>query len=313
MIFRLLIFCICTGCVIAFSPQSSFAPSPPAQTPGARTSPHPGCADCLLFETIQPGSFVIGSNIRDSKAGPDVFPAVNVTIAKPFKIGVTQVTRAQFAKFADKTGYDPKPGCRTLTDFGWVQDQKADWRNAGFHQTETDPVVCVSREDALAYISWLSKRDGKSYRLPTEAEWHLASAANRPAPYWGTRYDVCDFGNVPDITSKNKTAKVGEPCNDGSLYTAPAGLYKPNPNGLFDMIGNVWEWTSDCWTGSYDGLPADGAPFVVQGCKKYALRGHSWTDAPGPVSLHTRYALPPEARQAIVGFRLAQDITESQE
>ncbi len=270
------------------------------------------CVTCLIFETIEPATFTMGADVQGNQMGPDELPAVEITIAKPFMMAVTQVTRAQFAIFAEETGHRPRLGCWTYTQYGWAQDETANWRDPGFAQTETDPVVCVSREDALAYSTWLSERDGKTYRLPSEAEWHLASTAHLPAPFWGSRYDVCNFGNVPDLTSKNKTAKAGEPCSDGALYTAPVASYKPNPNGLFDMIGNAWEWTADCWTGSYEGLPGDGTPLTDPACAEYALRGHSWTDAPGPVRPETRYSLSPVARQSMVSFRLAMDVPEAE-
>ncbi|HBM87433.1 MAG TPA: hypothetical protein DD437_02700 [Rhodobiaceae bacterium] len=269
------------------------------------------CANCLQFERIEPATFTMGSDVQGGQMGPDELPAVEITIAKPFMMAVTQVTRAQFALFAEATGHRTRLGCWTYTQYGWAQDETTDWRAPGFDQTEFDPVVCVSREDALAYIAWASDRDGKPYRLPSEAEWHLASAANLPEPFWSTRYDVCNFGNVPDLTSKNKTAKAGEPCDDGALYTAPVASYQPNPNGLYDMIGNAWEWTADCWTGSYEDLPADGSPLSDAACQEFALRGHSWTDAPGPVRPQTRYSLSPVARQSMVSFRLAMDVPDA--
>jgi formylglycine-generating enzyme required for sulfatase activity len=272
----------------------------------------PDCPGCIDLKIIQPDTFVMGFDVQGRQMGPDELPATEVTIPNPFMIGVTQVTRAQFAVFADATGHNPRLGCWTFTAFGWAQDQTANWRDPGFPQTDTDPVVCVSREDAVAFLDWASERDEKQYRLPSEAEWHLASAANLPKPFWGTQYEICDFGNVPDLTSKNKTAKAGEPCSDGALYTAPVASYKPNPNGLYDMIGNAWEWTADCWTGSYEGLPTDGSALTDPACAEYALRGHSWTDAPGPVRPHTRYSLSPVGRQSIVGFRAAADLTETE-
>jgi len=269
------------------------------------------CKTCPPFERIEPATFTMGSDIQGDQMGPDELPAVEITITDPFMMAVTQVTRTQYALFAEATGHRTRLGCWTYTQYGWAQDETTDWRAPGFEQTESDPVVCVSREDALAFIAWASDRDGKTYRLPSEAEWHLASAANLPEPFWGTRYDVCNFGNVPDLTSKNKTAKAGEPCDDGALYTAPVASYQPNPNGLYDMIGNAWEWTADCWTGSYEGLPTDGSPLSDAGCQEFALRGHSWTDAPGPVRPQTRYSLSPVARQSMVSFRLAMDVPEA--
>ncbi len=110
-----------------------------------------------------------------------------------------------------------------------------------------------------------------------------------------------------DITSKNKVARVGENCIDGAMFTATVGTYKANPNGLFDMIGNAWEWTADCASDDYTDTPTDGSALKVPRCASHTLRGHSWTDAPGPVRIETRYALPVGARQSMVGFRVAAD------
>ncbi len=310
MVLRLPTFCIAISFAVVPALLTVFSTLLYAQPLESVSQAAPDCADCLKFETIQPNTFIMGSDVQGRQMGPDELPAVEVTITEPFMIAVTQVTRAQFSVFAEETGHRPRLGCWTYTQYGWAQDEKANWRDPGFAQTETDPVVCVSRDDALAYIDWLSSRDGRRYRLPSEAEWHLASAANLATPFWGTQYDICDFGNVPDLTSKNKTAKAGEPCSDGALYTAPVASYKPNPNGLFDMIGNAWEWTSDCWTGSYEGLPSDGSPLTDAACAEFTLRGHSWTDAPGPVRPQTRYSLSPAARQSMVSFRIALDAPE---
>lgn len=307
MIFRPPILNHIVNCMFAAALALSLPLITAANAAGEAFGEEADCGTCSKFEMIEPDSFTMGADVQGDQMGPDELPAVAITIVKPFMMAVTQVTRAQFSVFAEETGHRTRLGCWTYTQYGWAQDETADWRDPGFDQSESDPVVCVSREDALAYIAWASERDGATYRLPSEAEWHLASAANLPTPFWGTRYDVCNFGNVPDLTSKNKTAKAGEPCDDGALYTAPVASYQPNPNGLFDMIGNAWEWTTDCWIGSYEGLPTDGSPLTDPVCAEYALRGHSWTDAPGPVRPETRYSLSPIARQSMVSFRLAMD------
>jgi formylglycine-generating enzyme required for sulfatase activity len=270
-------------------------------------TPERACIHCDEMIAIEAASFQIGSTTQNASTYVDELPQRPITISEPFAMGRHQVTRGQFSAFVTATGHQMEAGCWTLTDEGWQHAPNADWQSPGFSQTDEHPVVCVSHEDALAYIDWASEVDDRRYSLPSEAQWHLASTATQATPFWGTRYDICDFGNVPDLTSKNKVAKVGEPCDDGTLYTAAVGSFKPNPNGLFDMIGNVWEWTADCWQDNYDALPQNGSAFIHPKCEEHALRGHSWTDAPGAVTLRTRYSLPSDARQSFVGFRIASD------
>jgi len=239
----------------------------------------------------------------DPAAAADEMPRVTVHVGADFQISRTPVTRTAFAAYAADTGFAPEGGCWTLTSKGWRQDPDASWMSPGFDQTDAHPVTCVSYKDAQNYAAWLSRETGVAVRLPTEAEWRLAAGETA---FWDQPESICVFGNVNDITAKNKVAKAAEPCTDGYMFTSPVGSFAENPNGLFDVIGNVWEWTSDCHRGRYDALPADAGPSDGDDCDAYALRGHSWTDAPGPVRLETRLPLPPDARQAIAGFRLVR-------
>ena len=259
------------------------------------------------MQTIEPGSFEMGAALHDPASSPDERPRHSVLISQAYSIARHQVTRGEFATFVSETDYQIAMGCWSLNQEGWREDASANWATPGYEQTDAHPAVCISRLDALAYIEWLSRTSGRTYRLPSEAEWELAARGTGAQPFWGIPENICTFGNVNDITSKNKVAKVGENCRDNALYTAPVGNYAANPNGLFDMIGNAWEWTADCASADYQHAPADGSAWSTVDCDTYTLRGHSWTDAPGPVRIETRYALPPGARQSIVGFRVAAD------
>ncbi len=119
-------------------------------------------------------------------------------------------------------------------------------------------MLCVSWNDARAYAQWLSRKTAKRYRLPTEAEWEYAARAGSVAArYWGDDpVQTCRFANVAD-QSRFQTWGFGQrhECTDGHYFTAPAGGYSPNRFGLYDMLGNVWEWTEDCWNANYAGAP----------------------------------------------------------
>lgn len=258
-------------------------------------------------QIVPGGTVVVGADNLDIAAGADEFPTRRVEIKSDIRVGVTAVTRRQFAIFVKATDYETEGGCWTLTQDGWTVDDAASWLSPGYPQTDQHPVTCVSRSDALNYLDWLTAKTAQRYRLPTEAEWvHAAgpAALNRPSE------ELCAHGNVNDLTAKNKVAKVAEHCDDGFLYTSPVARFAANAFGLFDMVGNVWEWVADCHNGGYADLPEDGTSQTQDDCEAYALRGHSWTDPPGPVRLGTRYALPAGARQSIVGFRVVREVAD---
>jgi formylglycine-generating enzyme required for sulfatase activity len=185
------------------------------------------------------------------------------------------------------------------------------WRSPGLVQTDSHPVLCVSWNDARAYAQWLSKKTGKRYRLPTEAEWEFAARAGSPAArYWGDDpVQACRFANVAD-QSRQQTWGFGQKheCTDGHYFTAPAGGYVPNRFGLYDMLGNVWEWTEDCANASYAGAPSDGSAWLAGDCAQRMLRGGSWSTVPRFARSATRHKNTADHRDNLTGFRLARSL-----
>jgi formylglycine-generating enzyme required for sulfatase activity len=173
------------------------------------------------------------------------------------------------------------------------------WRNPGFEQSYYDPVVCVSWADARAYAAWLSQITGLRYRLPSEAEWEYAArAGTATARYWGDDMaQICTYANV---------LEVGIQCADGHLNTAPVGTFRANAFGLFDMLGNVSEWTEDCWFPTHDGAPTDGGARSGSDCAQRVLRGGSWNADPWRVRAATRSGIAPGTRNAEIGFRVVR-------
>lgn len=265
-------------------------------------------SDMPVTKQVPAGTVLMGADNGDLAAGADEFPQISRVIDQPFEMGATPVTRRQYAVFAEATGIKPKTGCWTLTAEGWRIDPQSNWQVPGFAQDDDHPVVCVTREDAMAYAAWLSASTGHRYSLPTEAQWVHAAG---PSALGRASEDLCTHGNINDLTAKNKVAKVAEHCDDGYLNTSPVAQFTANEFGLFDMIGNVWEWTADCHNGGF-AAPLDDAADAEGHCPAFALRGHSWTDPPGPVRLGTRYALPADARQSIVGFRVVKASVDEQ-
>jgi formylglycine-generating enzyme required for sulfatase activity len=156
-------------------------------------------------------------------------------------------------------------------------------------------VVCVNWNDAQAYAKWLSEKTGQGYRLPSEAEWEYAARAGSTTARYFADDTICEFANVRDRSAK-QIYSAGQffDCDDGFVHTAPVGTFPPNGFGLYDVLGNVWQWVEDCWTPSYAGAPADGSA--------------SWsTNERGAYTLGFRASSPPGWRFDVFGFRVARD------
>lgn len=292
-------------------------PQEAAAAPRRRAEPAKECPECPEMAAIEPGRFTMGSTAEQARRDqiPPEFAAYEqpphmVEIARRFAIGRFEVTRAQFAAFATETGFKAQ-GCTIWSGGQQRHDPLAGWQSPGFPQTDDDPVTCVNWDEARAYAAWLSRKTGRLYRLPSEAEWEFAaragSTASRP---WGDEpAEACAHANGHDQTGHrvNVAAWAPHPCNDGRAATARVGSYRANAFGLHDMLGNVAEWVQDCWHAGYAAAPADGSPWIDPGCAMRVLRGGSW--AGGPSRLRSSYRQPadPAERFNDVGFRLVRE------
>ena len=220
------------------------------------------CDACPELVSIAPGEFMVGPEGRGT--AQQAITAVDtkkVVVDKPFAIGRYEITFDDWRHCVDGGGCKGEPA-----DDGWGR---------GRH-----PVIHVSYNDiSQQYLPWLSKITGFTYRLPTEAEWELASQGGNKSSRGGiteaggTVQLACSYGNSSDVAGKvRETIWAGAACNDGFLYTAPAGSLSPNSLGIFDMHGNVWEWVSDCWRATYDTEETAN----TESCKYHVLRGGSW-------------------------------------
>jgi sulfatase modifying factor 1 len=275
------------------------------------------CPDCPDLIVVPPGAFKMGlqpETARDqARAAP--LPQHEVKIRAAFLIGLTEVTRDEFAAFAKATGYRPERGCTTYdrAERTFAESRAHNWQDPGFAQTGRDPVVCVDWRDANAYVNWLSKESGKRYRLPSEAEWEYAArAGTQSSLYWGSPGDACTFGNVADGSNlRIRDSQIPNrdffACTDGFAFTAPVAAFKPNAFGLYDVIGNVWEWTQDCFNPSYDGAPTNGAAWLSGDCGRRIARGGSWTSPARHVTVTFRDPDPATYRSSYLGFRVVRD------
>ena len=275
--------------------------------------PQPGavfrdCADCPEMVVVPAGTFMMGSPASEAGRDDDEGPLHGVTISQPFAVGVYEVTRGEFGRFVGATGYSTGDRCWTFEN-GRVDERSGrDWRNPGYKQGEREPVVCVSWEHAQTYVRWLSEETGQRYRLLSEAEWeYLAQGGTSTARYWGeSEAGQCRYANGADAGTGLEWAVS---CHDGYARTAPVGSYEANAFGLHDLLGNVWEWTQDCWNASYEGVPSDGRAWESGECRVRVLRGGSWYSKPVFLRSADRLRYAAGNRSGGHGFRLARTLT----
>lgn len=276
------------------------APSPqrPATVPQPNTgeSPQPGdrfsdCEACPELVVVPAGSFLMGSAASEQQRRENEGPQRRVTIPSPLAVGVYEITYTQWdacVRGGGCLGYSPADG------------------GAG---RGVLPVTNVSWEDAQAYVAWLSDETGEEYRLPSEAEWQYAArAGTRTARYWGeSDAEQCRYANGADETLRD--ADPDPPiafCSDGYPETAPVGSFEPNGFGLHDVMGNVQEWTQDCWSWGYSGAPADGRPQETGDCSQRNLSGGSWALGPWHLRSASRFGARPAIRHHGFGFRVVR-------
>lgn len=188
-----------------------------------------------------------------------------------------------------------------------MQAADKNWRNPGFSQTEFHPVVCVSWNDAQAYVQWLSQITGRHYRLLSEAEReYVARAGSQTAFWWGDSISTTQ-ANYEGNYSYNDSLK--DPFHHQT--TLPVGSFNPNPYGLYNVHGNVWEWVQDCIEGNYSqGHPADGSAHRGNdvSCPLRAQRGGAWNNSPANLRSANRFGRVPYARDSTLGFRVAKAV-----
>ena len=273
-------------------------------------------------------------------------PRHRVEITKGFSIAKTEVTVGQFKAFVSATKYVTTAE-KSGGALGWFPEEKnyvdrfhldpaITWKTPGFEQSDDHPVVCVSWQDAVAFCGWLSKKEGKTYRLPTEAEWEFACRAGTDTWYsWGKNPDdAYRHGNVadgalesafPNTTRFQRALKLGAKQGDGAVFTAKTGKFQPNPWELHDMHGNVWEWCQDRWKSDlyetyFQGVPRTERNAVVVKDPLFeektsqheygdwrVMRGGAWTCAPAAVRSSIRTFAEAGDASVYTGFRVVLD------
>jgi formylglycine-generating enzyme required for sulfatase activity len=250
----------------------------------ASVRPQPGeifrdAPDAPEMVVIPAGEFMMGSPAGEKGRSDDEGPQQRVTIAQPFAVGRFTVTFDEWDACVAAGGCAHKPG-----DSGWGRGRR--------------PVINVSWHDAQEYVRWLSKRTGAEYRLLSEAEWEYAARAGSTTAYpWG------------DGVGSNHGNFQGSGSKWSGRQTAPVGSFEPNAFGLYDLIGNVWEWTQDCWNGSYEGAPADARPRENGDCGRRVVRGGAWINLREVARSAFRNWFELGFRNnGVLGFRLARTL-----
>ena len=265
----------------------------------------------MTFARVPAGEFVVGSPVSEKERYTNETPHL-VRITKSFWLGATHVTVGQFAEFARASGFKTTAekegwayGAWNQRENKWNKLDGGSWKNPGFPQTENHPVVCVNWHDAAAFCDWLSAKENRKYRLPTEAEWEFACRAGTATAYpWGDNPDDGQgWANCSDATAKNEfTLFPAFIWSDGFLHTSPVATFRPNAWGLYDMIGNALEWCGD-WFGDYPpGVSID--PQGASAGAERVLRGGAFVYGPQRCRCAFRGRNSPEFQNFCVGFRV---------
>ncbi len=274
------------------------------------------CADCPEMVIVPPGEFDMG---RDG-GEPERYegPVRRVRIGYAFAVGRYEITNAQYRRFVEASGHAPSgegcqvpiPGGRGLTSLPGTS-----WADPGYGRPirDDEPVACLRWSDAQSYVSWLAGVSGKRYRLLSEAEWEYAARAGRTGLHvWGDDpAQACLQANLYDRAAVRAGHVLAYPpadCDDGFGGPAPVGSLAPNPFGLYDMIGNVWEWVEDCYEMPYGAEPIDGSAQLARGCDRRASKGGGWRTTYSRQIPSFRGRDPESLTSQIFGFRVARDL-----
>jgi sulfatase modifying factor 1 len=281
----------------------------------AQTSPATNSLGLKLVR-IPAGSFTAGSSATEKERSPNEAQHP-VTITKAFWLSATHVTVAQFGAFVRESGHRTAAedqgfayGIWSVADNAWTKLPGKSWKDPGFEQTGDHPVVCVTWNDARAFCAWLSAKEGRVYRLPTEAEWEYACRAGTTTAYpWGENPD--DGKGWANCSAQNTAAVFtlfpAFTWTDGFHHTAPVASFRANAWGLHDMIGNALQWCGD-WYAEYPSGSLENPRGPSDG-KERILRGGAFIYGPRHCRSAFRGRNYPDFQNYYVGFRVVREAT----
>jgi len=243
------------------------------------------CPDCPDMVVVPAGRYLMGSpDSEANRIGTEL--QRQVTISYPFAVSRFDIT------FDEWSACVRDGGCNGYTpaDQGWGRGRR--------------PVINVNWDDAQAYVTWLSRKTGQIYRLLSQTEWEYAARAGTTTAFV--------FGDTISPTLANYDGTYGYPVSSvvnglNRHETTPVDSFKPNGFGIYDMAGNVWQWTQDCWSDYYGG-PLDGAPASSGDCNRRAIRGGAWNVGPANLRAAFRGRVAADSRKDMIGFRVARSL-----
>ena len=233
----------------AIAPAGNDVPEPPPD-PLPVVDTFTDCPECPVMVEVPAGTYTMVAPVPEAEARGEEQTARVVTIEAPFAVGIHEVTFSEWDACVRAGGCEHEPD-----DEGWGRGNR--------------PVINVHWEDIQTYLRWLSEQTGHRYRLPSEAEWeYVARAGAETSYFWGASHaGQCWYANLDDTYA---------PCTDDHEFSAPVGSFAPNAFGVRDVIGNVSEWTRDCWSESDEGAPADVRAQEADDCPSRVVRGGFW-------------------------------------
>jgi formylglycine-generating enzyme required for sulfatase activity len=255
---------------------------------------------------IPAGQFTMGAQASEVGRQNDEGPSHKVIISRSYYLAVHETTVAQFRAFVEATHYQTEAERKgtgaqrwDASANTWKAEATCTWRNPGWPLVDNQPVVCVCRNDALAFCYWLSHKEGKVYRLPTEAEWEYACRAGTSTPYGpGTNLTRRD-ANFTDMSAAQITGSAG--------MAMPVGSFAANAWGLCDMHGNAWEWCGDGFSPTFYGNSPERDPSAPGSSFEGVLRGGSWASGALDCRCARRCAAPPSRCRNDTGFRVVRE------
>jgi formylglycine-generating enzyme required for sulfatase activity len=267
------------------------------------------CHDCPIMVGVPAGKYVMGSPPQEAGRFDTEGPQHTVSI-RAFALSKYPVTSEEFLKFLRETGYQPAPCNPTLNRTWHVLGPGLAYPPLG-PQPPRWPASCLDWHDAEAYIAWLNEKARQDhptiapgagpYRLPSEAEWEYAARAGTTTARW--------WGDAIGTNNANCNG-CGSPWDDREY--AEVDSFKPNAFGLYGMLGNVWQWTADCWHPNYVDAPHDEKPWKTGDCNKRVIRGGSDRNLPVFIRSATRSAGLPSGTEydysSSTGFRVARNL-----
>ncbi len=250
---------------------------------------------------VPAGSFIMGSPDSEPGHESDESPQHEVTFEKPFAVGRFSVTVGEYMACLRGGGCKPPEWDEPGNKYNVKTGADDHYKRLGDALTgDRYPIVGVSWDDAKAYAAWLSNKTGKEYRLLSEAEREYVARAGTTTPFWwGSSISTRQANYDGDYTYN------GSQTGEYRQKTLPVKSFEPNPWGLYQVHGNVWEWTEDCWHSDYHNAPGDGSAWTTADCKYRVLRGGSWSINPRDLRAARRISFTPGLRYYYIGFRVA--------